>query len=195
MTGSPFLAKNHFSRIISHRIHGTGIMLTYIYHKKIMKKINHPWIGVYTVRPMEILWVLRLSSIEHDGVLYDNAMDLSTGLRWDSFQAIGRDVPPIPTWAPYGNPCVIPILRGYLWVIIPKNPYRTQYIPWVLCEGYTQLSLKSLMLRCQDALFNFDKCIFFFVEGVVLWAGWEWSIRSCHLPRSWNHHHDEFREK
>ena len=95
------------SRIISHRIHGTGIMLTYIYHKKIMKKINHPWIGVYTVRPMEILWVLRLSSIEHDGVLYDNAMDLSTGLRWDSFQAIGRDVPPIPTWAPYGKSLVL----------------------------------------------------------------------------------------
>ena len=95
----PFPAKNHFLASFPHRIHGTGIYLPTFTNKN-HEKMNHPWIGVYTVRPMGILWVLRLSSIEHDGVLYDNAMDLSTGPRRDNFQGIGRDVPPIPTWAP-----------------------------------------------------------------------------------------------
>ena len=37
---------------LTHRIHGTGI---YTYMKTI--KINHSWIGKYTVRPMGPSWV------------------------------------------------------------------------------------------------------------------------------------------
>ena len=33
---------------------------------------------------------------------------------------------------PMGNPYIGPIVySGYLWAMIPKNPWRKQYIPWV----------------------------------------------------------------
>ena len=35
----------------------------------------------------------------------------------------------------FGNPLYIPITRGCLWVIIPKNPYIRQ--PYKLYHGYT----------------------------------------------------------
>ena len=37
------------------------------------------------------------------------------------FQGIGKDVPRDQR-TPMGNPYISPITRGYLWVIIPKNP-------------------------------------------------------------------------
>ncbi len=54
LCGSPFIWPNiHGSwwHSNTHRIHGTGIF-TYIY----LPKINHSWIGKYTVRPMDPSW-------------------------------------------------------------------------------------------------------------------------------------------
>ena len=54
LCGSPFIWPNiHGSwwHSNTHRIHGTGIF-TYIY----LPKINHSWIGKYTIRPMDPSW-------------------------------------------------------------------------------------------------------------------------------------------
>ena len=44
---------------IPHTIHGTNGLFTYIYHTK----INHSWIGKYTVRPMDGIWAIYYKSL------------------------------------------------------------------------------------------------------------------------------------
>ena len=174
------------SRIISHRIHGTGIFIYLHLLIKIMKKWTIHVTGVYTVdRPMGILWVLRLSSIEHDGVLYDNAMDLSAGLRWDNFQGIGRDVGPrSQRGPPMGNP----FLLALYYVGIYGLYYYSLRIP-IKHNKYHGYSVRGtpdspLNLWCWNVKMLCSILVrFLLVEGVVLRAGWEWSISwYCHLP-------------
>ena len=54
-------------------------------------------------------------------------------LRWHFDRGRLVNCWPLPTWAPYGKSLYKPNIIGvWKWVIIPKNPWRTQYIPWVV---------------------------------------------------------------